>query len=71
MSGMFDSSVRRVNYDNGVRTDYVYDSNGNVSSKKVVYKNSTGRIQFNDKKTLVWRDENEQENGEMTFTKSN
>lgn len=59
---MFDSSVRRVNYGN---------DNGSVSSKKVVYKNSTGRIQFKDTKTLVWRDENEQENGEMTFTKSN
>ena len=71
MSGMFDASVLRVNYGNGVRTDYVYKDNGSVSSKKVVYKNSTGRIQFKDTKTLVWRDENEQEQGELTFTKSN
>ena len=71
MSGMFDPSVYRVDYGNGVRTDYVYNDNGSVSSKKVAYKNSTGRIQFKDKKTLVWRDENEQDNGEMTFTKSN
>ena len=71
MSGMFDPSVYRVDYGNGVRTDYVYNDNGDVSSKKVIYKNSTGRIQFKDKKTLVWRDENEQDNGEITFTKSN
>ena len=71
MSGMFDPSVYRVDYGNGVRTDYVYKDNGDVSSKKVIYKNSTGRIQFKDKKTLVWRDENEQDNGEITFTKSN
>ncbi|MBQ1414146.1 MAG: SH3 domain-containing protein [Clostridia bacterium] len=69
MSGMFDSSVYRVDYGNGVRTDYVYNDNGSVSSKKVAYKNSTGRVQFKDTKTLVWRDENEQDNGEMTFTK--
>ena len=69
MSGMFDPSVYRVDYGNGVRTDYVYNDNGSVSSKKVAYKNSTGRVQFKDTKTLVWRDENEQEHGEMTFTK--
>ena len=69
MSGMFDSSVYRVDYGNGIRTDYAYNDNGSVSSKRVAYKNSTGRIQFNDTKTLVWRDENEPEHGEMTFTK--
>ncbi|MBQ5545844.1 MAG: SH3 domain-containing protein [Clostridia bacterium] len=69
MSGMFDPSVYRVDYGNGVRTDYVYDDNGSVSSRKVAYKNSTGRVQFKDTKTLVWRDENEPEHGEMTFTK--
>ena len=69
MSGMFDPSVYRVDYGNGVRTDYVYNDNGSVSSKKVAYKNSTGRIQFKNTKTLVWRDENEPEHGEMTFTK--
>ena len=69
MSGMFDPSVYRVDYGNGIKTNYVYDDNGNVSSKEVEYKDSTGRIQFKDTKTLVWRDENEQERGEMTFTK--
>ena len=28
-----------------------------------------GRVQFNSKTELVWRDENEQDKGEMTFTK--
>ena len=70
MSGMFDPSVYRVDYGNGIRTDYVYNDNGSVSSKKVAYKSSTGRVQFKDTKTLVWRDENEPEHGEMTFTKT-
>ena len=68
-SGTFDTSVFRINYADGVRTDYVYDDDGNVTSKKVAYKNSGGRIQFIDTNTLIWRDEDEQENGEITFTR--
>ena len=33
------------------------------------YKDGMGRVQFHSKTELVWRDENEQDNGEMTFTK--
>ena len=68
-SGSFDTSTYRINYSKGVKTNYTYDSKGKVSSKKVEYKDGTGRVQFNSKTELVWRDENEQDNGEMTFTK--
>ena len=68
-SGSFDTDTYRINYSKGVKTDYTYDSKGNVSSKKVVYKDGTGRVQFHSKTELVWRDENEQDKGEMTFTK--
>ena len=68
-SGSFDTSTYRINYSKGVKTDYTYDSKGNVSSKKVVYKDGMGRVQFHSKTELVWRDENEPDKGEMTFTK--
>lgn len=69
-SSSFDTSTYRINYSDGVKTNYIYDENGNVKSKKVVYNDGMGRVQFHkDKQTLVWRDEKEQQNGEMTFTK--
>ena len=68
-SGSFDTDTYRINYSKGVKTDYTYDSKGNVSSKKVVYKDGMGRVQFHSKTELVWRDEKELEKGEMTFTK--
>ena len=68
-SGSFDPTTYRINYNKGIKRNYTYDSKGNVSSRKVVYKDGSVRVQFNSKTELVWRDENEQEKGEMTFTK--
>ena len=49
-----------VEYDNCVKTDYVYNEDGSVMSETSVYIDGTGRIIFNPQDgTLVWEDEKE------------
>lgn len=70
MSGYFDADTLRVNYTNAVKTNLVYDENGEVTSEEVEYEDGAGRIQFHDDGTLSWEDQKEEEQlvGNNTFT---
>jgi hypothetical protein len=61
MSGYFDADTLRVNYSDAVKTNLVYDENGEVTSEEVEYEDGAGRIQFHDDGTLSWEDHNEEE----------
>jgi hypothetical protein len=60
MSGELNTDTFTVEYDNCVKTDYVYNEDGSVMSETSVYIDGTGRIIFNPQDgTLVWEDEKE------------
>lgn len=70
MSGLFDPDTLTVNYSNAVKTNYVYNSDGSIASQEVEYSDGYGRFVFHDGKSLscTWQNENEPDNGAMTFT---
>lgn len=60
MSGELNTDTFTVEYDNCVKTDYVYNEDGSVMSETSAYSDGTGRIIFNPQDgTLVWEDEKE------------
>ncbi|MBQ6496912.1 MAG: hypothetical protein IJI74_07075 [Firmicutes bacterium] len=68
MSGDLDTDALTVKYSDCVKTNVVYDDDGNVTSEKVEYENGTGTITFSDGEnlTLTWDDDQEQAvNGEV------
>lgn len=69
MSGTFDSETLAVKYDDCVRTNYVYDENGEVISQEEQYAGGSGTIQFidGDKLALTWQDDQENIAEGMTF----
>ena len=69
MSGTFDPEKLTVEYSNCVRTDYVYNENGEIESQTVVYENGTGSVTFRegDPLAFVWEIDQEQFNEEAVF----
>lgn len=69
MSGKFDPEKLTVEYSNCVRTDYVYNENGEIESQTVVFENGTGSITFREESplTFVWEIDQEQFNDEAVF----
>lgn len=58
MTGKFDIDKLTVAYKDCVKTDFVYDENGEVKSETVAYENGEGTITFTDgeKLSLTWDD---------------
>ena len=62
MTGSFDTETLTVKYDDCVKTDYVYNSDGTMQSETVIYENGSGTFTFSDEDglTLTWADAEEQ-----------
>ncbi|MBQ6314013.1 MAG: hypothetical protein IJI11_00250 [Mogibacterium sp.] len=69
MSGTFDTETLRFDYTNGVRTDYVYNDQGEEDSVTETYTDGTGYMQFTDGEnlTLEWHDDKENIADGMVF----
>ena len=61
MSGKFDPETLTVAYTDCVRTDYVWNEQGEIDSETVAYENGEGTITFSDDGalTLTWDDAQE------------
>ena len=59
MSGTFDGDTMRINYTDAVKTNSVFDENGNQTEATEEYSDGYGRIQFHGDGTLSWQDEKE------------
>ena len=69
MSGTFDTETLQFEYHDCVRTDYVYDENGDVTSQTEVYTGGHGFMTFaeGDPLTLTWQDDQENVADGMVF----
>ena len=69
MSGTFDAETLQFEYHDCVRTDYVYDDNGEVKSQEDVYTGGHGFMTFTegDPLTLAWQDDQEHVADGMVF----
>lgn len=70
MTGSFDSESRVIEYRDCVKTDYVFNEDGDLESKEEVYVGGHGRIVFSegDSLTLTWEDDQENAADGMVFT---
>ncbi len=69
MSGPFDEASCSVAYDNCVRTNRVFNENGEIEEETVVYKNGRGFVYFDyEDNSLTWEDDEEQMGEGMFFT---
>ena len=66
MSGKFDPDTRTLTYDNCVKSELTYNSDGSLASETVDFENGTGRVTFNEDGTFTWADD-KSDLGEMTF----
>ncbi len=69
MSGTFDTETLTVKYDDCVKTNYVYNENGDIASEEEQYTGGSGTIQFTDSQelALTWQDDQENIAEGMTF----
>lgn len=69
MSGTFDPETLQFEYHDCVRTDYVYNENGEVKTEEEVYTGGHGFMTFKegDPLTLTWQDDQEHMADDMVF----
>ncbi|MBQ8069168.1 MAG: hypothetical protein IJ201_12580 [Solobacterium sp.] len=68
MSGTFDAEKHTVYYQDGVKKNVVYDSDGKVTSEEEVYVGGHGTFIFNaENNTLTWEEDQEQIADGMVF----
>lgn len=69
MTGTFDSETLQFEYHDCVRTDYVYDENGEVKSQEEVFTGGHGFMTFaeGDPLTLTWQEDQEHVADNMVF----
>ncbi len=69
MSGIFDPDALQIEYSDCVRTNYVYNENGDIESQEEVYTGGHGFIKFTDgdKLSLTWQDDEENVAEGMVF----
>ena len=71
MSGTFDAEEGRFEYHDCVRTDFVYQENGEIESQADVYTGGHGFMFFKDGEdgvtTLTWQDDQEHVADDMVF----
>ena len=69
MTGTYDAETSKFEYHDCVRTDYVYNENGEVESQEEVYKGGHGFMTFKkgDPKTLTWQDDQDHVADDMVF----
>ena len=68
MSGTFDAEKHTVYYQDGVKKNVVYDSDGKMTSEEEVYVGGHGTFIFNaENNTLTWEEDQEQIADGMVF----
>ena len=69
MSGTFDPETMQFEYHDCVRTDYVYNEDGNVESQEEVFTGGHGFMTFvdGDPITLTWQEDQEHAADDMVF----
>ena len=69
MSGTFDPETLQFEYHDCVRTDYVYDDNGDIKSQEEAYSGGHGFMTFKngEKRTLTWQEDQEHIADDMVF----
>lgn len=68
MSGTFDAEKHTVYYQDGVKKNVVYDSDGKVTSEEEVYVGGHGTFIFNaENNTLTWEEDQEKIADGMVF----
>ena len=69
MTGPFDPETLTIRYSDCVRTDFVWNEQGEVETETVVYENGEGTITFTEGESLslVWDDAQEQIASDMVF----
>ena len=69
MSGTFDPETLQFEYHDCVRTDYVYNEDGNVDSQEEVFTGGHGFMTFaeGDPLTLTWQEDQEHVADDMVF----
>ena len=69
MSGTFDPETLQFEYHDCVKTDYVYEENGDTKSETEVYKGGHGFMTFaeGDPMTLTWQEDQEKAADGMVF----
>lgn len=65
-SGVFDTEDNTLPYENCVKTDYIYDEDGNETAE-VLYENGTGRLTVNEDWSILWTDDVEDTGAECVF----
>lgn len=70
MSGVFDTENLTIDYSDCIKTNYVYNENGDIESMEQVYDGGTGKLVFTDGAdlSLIWQDDQEQVADDMVFT---
>ncbi len=66
MTGVLDTDTLTLDYTDGIRTDYVYDEDGNETGT-IVYENGSGSFQFDEDLTFTWTDEMEDAGKDLVF----
>lgn len=69
MSGTFDEKTLTFEYNDGIRTDYVYGEDGEVASQEDVYTDGHGTMVFSegDELSMTWQDDKENVAQDMVF----
>ena len=69
MSGTFDPETLQFEYHDCVRTDYVYDENGDIESQEEAFTGGHGFMTFKNDgiKTLTWQEDQEHVADDMVF----
>ena len=70
MSGAFDTENLTISYSDCIKTNYVYNENGDIESMEEVYADGSGKIIFTDGQdlSLIWEDDQESAAEGMVFT---
>ena len=70
MSGTFDPETLQFEYHDCIKTEYVYEENGDVKSQEEIYTGGHGFMQFTDGEelSLTWQEDQEHAADGMVFS---
>lgn len=66
ITGKLDPETLTVNYTDSVKSEIIYNGNGEIEKEDVIYTDGTGSVVFNDNGTFTWKDDRS-EYGDILF----
>jgi cytoskeletal protein RodZ len=69
ITGYYSGDTYRVNYKDAVKEEITYGEDGAETSRKTVYGNGIGRMQFTEDGALLWEDETEAAGGRIVLNR--